>query len=81
MGIAGMILGILAIIFVWIPIVGVIAWPLIIIGLPLSAIGFAQNRKRGEGSGMAIAGIVMNIIALVIAILWTVFFAVAVTST
>lgn len=65
-----MILGILAIIIVWIPIVGVIAWPFIIIGLPLSAIGFAQARKRGQGSGMAIAGIVMNIIALVIAILY-----------
>lgn len=64
-----MTLGILAFILVWIPAFGIIAWPLIFVGLPLSAIGFARNRKRGEGSGMAMAGMVMNIIALVIAVL------------
>ncbi|MCY3802254.1 MAG: hypothetical protein OXG46_11840 [Chloroflexi bacterium] len=69
MGIAGMILGILAFILVWIPVFGIIAWPLILVGLPLSAIGFSRNRKRGEGSRAAIAGMVMNIISLVIAIL------------
>ena len=69
MGLAGMILGILAFILVWIPFFGIIAWPLIIVGLPLSAIGFARNRKRGKGSRMAIVGMVMNIIALVLAVL------------
>lgn len=71
MGIAGMILGILAVVFAVIPIIGwIISIPCLLVGLPLSIIGFFQNRKRGRGYGMAIAGIVTNIVAIVVVILW-----------
>ena len=62
MGIAGMILGILAVVFAIIPIFGwIIAIPCLLLGLPLSIIGLIQNRRRGHGYGMAIAGIIYQL--------------------
>ena len=61
MGIAGMVLGILAIVFFWVP---VLNWILILVGLPLSIVGLVQGRQRGEATGMAIAGIVLNCIPI-----------------
>ena len=75
MGIAGMILGILAVVFAIIPIFGwIIAIPCLLLGLPLSIIGLIQNRRRDQGYGMAIAGIVTNCLAVVVIILWTFLF-------
>ena len=57
MGVAGMILGIIGVVFAFIPLVGpFIAFPCIAVGMPLSIIGFVRNRRRGQGKGMAIAG-------------------------
>ena len=71
MGIAGMILGILAVVFAIIPIFGwIISIPCVLVGLPLSIIGLIQNRRRGQGYGMAIAGIVTNSLAVIVVILW-----------
>jgi hypothetical protein len=79
MGIGGMILGIIAVIFAFIPVVGAfIAIPCAVVGLPLSAIGFVIKRRRGEGRGMAIAGMATCTIGLVIAIAWLVAFGAAV---
>ena len=70
-----MILGILAIVFAIIPILGwIIAVPCLLVGLPLSIIALIQNRRRGQGYGMAIAGIVTNSLAGVIVIVWTIVF-------
>ena len=66
MGTAGMVLGILAIIFVWVPILN---WILILVGLPLSIAGLIVGKQRGEATGMAIAGIVLNSIPIVISII------------
>ena len=70
MGIAGMILGILAIIFVWIPVIGLIAIPMVAVGLPLSVVGFRNARRLNTGAGMAIAGMVTNIVAVAGILLW-----------
>ena len=64
MGIAGMILGIMAIMFAWIPIIGFISIPLVIIGLPLSIFGLLRSRSRRRGIGMAVTGLVTNTAAL-----------------
>ena len=80
MGIAGMILGIIAVVFGFIPVFGAfIAWPCLAVGLPLSAVGFYRNRKAGQGTGMSIAGLATNIVAFVIIILWTLVFATAIS--
>ena len=74
MGIAGMVLGILAIITVWIPLVGIVAIPLVAVGLPMSLAGFRSARRNndGAGTGMAIAGITLNLVAAAIILLWLV---------
>lgn len=71
LGMAGMIIGIVALVWAIIPLLGAAAWWLATTGLILSAVAFfmakgAGNTKRG---GM-IAGIVLNIIALGLAIFW-----------
>ena len=73
MGIAGMVLGTVAVVFAFIPVFGAfITLPCIAVGLPLSAIAFFRNRRQGRGVGMAIAGIATNIAAIVIAVVWLV---------
>ena len=47
-----------------------VAIPCIIVGLPLSAIGLYQGKKRGQGTGMAIAGTGANVVGLIIIVLW-----------
>ena len=65
MGIAGMVLGILAMVFLWIPFVGwIIALIMVAVGLPLSVVGFRKARREGEGAGMSITGMVLNIVAI-----------------
>ena len=68
MGIAGMVLGIIGLVLVFIPFIQIISVLLAIIGLPLSIVGMVQGRKNETPTGMAIAGIVLNLIVLSIAI-------------
>lgn len=64
-----MILGIIGVVFAFIPFVGpFIAIPCILVGLPLSVAGFVKNRRRGLGAGRAIAGMVCNGVAIIVAI-------------
>ena len=82
MGIAGMVLGTVAVVFAFIPVFGAfIALPCIAVGLPLSAIAFFRNRRQGQGVGMAIAGMATNIAAIVIAVVWLVAIGAAVEET
>ena len=66
MDIAGMVLGILAIVFVWTPFGGAPEWisaPLVVVGLPLSIVAYQNARRQATRSGIAIAGMVTNIVA------------------
>ena len=73
MNVAGMTLGIIAIVFGLIPIFGAfIAIPCIIVGLPLSLVSFFKKKRVGEGIGMALAGMATNVIALVMVIAWAI---------
>ena len=70
MGIAGMILGIIGVVFAFVPLVGpFITFPCVAVGLPLSCVGFVLNRRRNQGKGMAIAGIACNTVAIVLFII------------
>ena len=73
MNVAGMTLGIIAIVFAFIPILGAfIAIPCIFVGLPLSSASFVKKKRVGEGIGMALAGMATNVIALVMVIAWAI---------
>lgn len=72
MATASLVLGIIAVVFSFIPVVGAfIAIPCGIIGLILSVIVFA-TRKEGQGKAMAIAGGILSLISIVLAILFVV---------
>jgi hypothetical protein len=71
MGIASMVLGIVSLVVMFIPGIGIIAIPMSIIGIILGAVGKKQLSAAGQPSGFAVAGIVTGIIALVISAIFS----------
>ncbi|WIX81580.1 DUF4190 domain-containing protein [Amycolatopsis carbonis] len=79
MAIAGMIIGILALITFWVPFWDVIA---AFTAIGLSWAGMVQAQKPGyTGQGMGIAGLVCGIIAAIPAVIFLVLFFVAIAAT
>jgi len=74
-GIAGMVIGIIAIITSFIPCFFWWAITLGVMGLVLSAIGLGQAKKANLSRGMAIAGLICSVIAIVIVVVWGMLFA------
>jgi hypothetical protein len=73
LGTAGFVLGLVGLVFSPIPFVGVVAWPLVVLGLILSAVGVARVRAgKATNKGLSIAGIVVSALGLVVSILWVV---------
>ncbi|MEU6131114.1 DUF4190 domain-containing protein [Saccharopolyspora sp. NPDC047091] len=71
LGTAGFVLGLLALLFSFIPIIGLIAWPLGILGLVFGVIGIIRARNGlANNQGMAITGTVLAGIGLVICFAW-----------
>jgi hypothetical protein len=70
LGIAGLVLGILAAIISFIPCLGF--WAVVpgVIAIILSAISLSQAGKAGASKGLAIAGLVCGIVGTVIACWW-----------
>lgn len=65
LGLAGFILGLIGILVSFIPVVGVVAWPLVIVGLVLSIVGFMRvNKGVANNKGLAIAGMVLSVVGL-----------------
>lgn len=75
LGIAGLILGIIALIIAFIPCIGVLAVVPGGVALVLSIVGMTQA-NRGDGSkGLVVAALVISVLSVVVAIAWGVFFA------
>jgi hypothetical protein len=70
LGIAGLIVGIIALLFSFIPCLGMYGIIPAIVGIILSAISMKQSGRAGQPKGMAIGGLVCGIIAAAIAIYW-----------
>ncbi|HEX6360933.1 DUF4190 domain-containing protein [Actinophytocola sp.] len=71
LGLTGFILGLIGLLLSFIPLIGVVAWPLVILGIIFSAIGIAKASKgRATNKGLSIAGLVVSVIGLVICIVW-----------
>ena len=75
MGIAALILGIVGLVIAWIPFCGILALIPCLVGLGLGIADIIVKGKRGEPKGMGIAGTVLNAVALLIVILWSIVFA------
>ncbi|HEX4724307.1 MAG TPA: DUF4190 domain-containing protein [Pseudonocardiaceae bacterium] len=71
LGTAGFVLGLIGLVFSVIPIIGVVAWPLVILGLIFSLIGFFRGRAgRATNKGLALAGAILSVIGLLMCILY-----------
>jgi hypothetical protein len=65
-GIAGMVCGIVALVLSLTIILSIVGLALAIVGLILSSIGLSQAKARGVSNGMAVAGLVCSLIALLL---------------
>jgi len=74
MGIASLIIGIVAIVLAFVPCAGwITALPAAVIGLILGIIEMVQKSKKNEPKGMGTAGLILNILAIIIVIVVTAF--------
>ena len=81
LGTAGFVLGLVGLVFSFVPIIGIVAWPLVIVGLVLSIIGIARaSSGKATNKGLAIAGAVLSVVGLVICILYAAVFTAAVNT-
>lgn len=70
LGVAALVCGIVGLVLSVIPLLFVVGFPLGILGVVFGAIGWRRgNRKEATNRGMAIAGLVTGLIAIVIAII------------
>jgi hypothetical protein len=80
LGTTGFVLGLVGLLFAFIPLIGVIAWPLTILGLVFGIVGTVRvNRGQADNKGLAITGVVLSAVGLVICVIWTAAFGAAVT--
>jgi hypothetical protein len=71
MAVASMVLGIVGLVFSFIPFIGVIAWPLVILGVIFGGVGISKaNQIPGAPKGMAIAGLTCSLVGLLICVVW-----------
>jgi hypothetical protein len=66
LGTAGFVTGLLGLIFCWVPALGII---LALLGVIMGGVGISAGKKKGASTGLAIAGLVLGIIALIPAII------------
>lgn len=78
MATAGMTIGIVAASLSIIPLVSIVALPLGLVGAPLSGLGLVKARHTDVGKGHAIAGIALNIVALIFWFAWAALFGAAI---
>jgi len=78
LGTAGFVLGLIGLLFSFIPIIGVVAWPLVILGLIFSLVGYSRGRAgRATNKGLSLAGAILSAIGLVVCILYLAVFSTA----
>ena len=82
LGTAGFVLGLVGLLFSFIPLIGIIAWPLVLLGLILSGIGLSRARSgRATNMGLTIAGVACSVLGLLVCIGYAAAFGAAVSTT
>jgi hypothetical protein len=71
LGITGFVLGLTGLVFSPIPFVGMIAWPLVVLGLIFSIVGVVRVKKgKATNKWLSIIGIITSVVGLVVCIVW-----------
>ena len=65
MAVAGMVLGIIALVLFWVPFLN---WVLALLGIIFGALGISRGNKVGRGKGFAIAGLICGLIAAILGV-------------
>lgn len=77
LGTASMVLGIVGVVLAFIPIIGVLAWPTVIVGLVLGIVALQRVRAGAANNrGQAVAGIALSGVGLAICVIWLAIFGV-----
>jgi len=71
MGIAALVIGIIAVVFGFIPFCGYFALLPAIVGLILGIIDVKNKSKAQQPKGKGMAGVVLNAVAIIVILLWT----------
>jgi len=71
MGIAALVIGIIAAILAFVPLCGMIAFVPAVVGLILGIVDVVLKGKKELPKGVGIAGIVLNTLAIVLIFVWT----------
>ena len=69
MGVASLVIGIIAALFAFIPGINAIMFLPAIVGLVLGIVDLAKKSKSGESKGLGIAGVILNSVAIVLTII------------
>lgn len=69
MSVAGLVLGILSVVFTFIPGLGLLGPIVGVVGIILATIAYKKSKERGVKDGMAMAGLVLSIIGTAISLL------------
>jgi len=78
MGIAALIIGIVAIILGLVPACGLVfGLPPAIVGLILGIVDVAKKSKAQQPKGLGLAGIILNVVAVAVIVIWTLVIAAA----
>jgi len=75
LSIGGMIVGIISLLISFIPCIGMLGGVLGLVGLILSLIGYKSAKDSGEPTTMGIIGMVVSVLAILVAIAWGTFLA------
>jgi hypothetical protein len=66
MAVAGLVLGIIGLVFCWVPFLG---WILALLGIIFGGLGMGKaNKIGGRGKGLAVGGLVCGVLGLVIGV-------------
>jgi hypothetical protein len=77
---AGFVLGLIGLLGSFIPLLNIVGIVIGVVGAVLAAVGLAKAKKSGSGKGLAMAGIILGVLALIIGIVVNVAFANAVSN-
>ncbi|RRO16995.1 DUF4190 domain-containing protein [Saccharopolyspora rhizosphaerae] len=81
-GVAALVLGIVGFLMSLLPLIGVVAWPMVVLGLIFGVVGIMRARRKiATNLGMAVAGTVLSALGLVVCIVYAASFSYYVATT
>ncbi len=69
LGTAGFVVGLVGLILSPLPFIGILAWPLVVLGVIFSAVGISRVKARkATNKGLSVAGLVLSVLGVVVSV-------------